>query len=96
MADLTFNIVLVAAAFLAVLRCVHREHQLRADNHEIQKSTRELIGQVQAELAKVGSDLDRLRHLIPEGQSPETNEAHEMTQRLVRTIDQIILITRGD
>lgn len=93
MGDVTFNVVLAAAAFLAILRCVHRERQLAVDKQELRAAQQEVIGQIQAELAKIGTEIDHLRQIIPEH---ESSEAHRVTQRLVRTIDEIILITRGD
>ena len=93
MGDLTFNVFLSLFGFLAILRCLHRDRQHTSDKLALHRSHQELLGQIQGMLAKVSGDIDRLRHVIPESQAPE---AHAMTQRLVRTIDEIILITRHD
>ena len=92
-ADLTFNLVLVVTAFIAVFTCLRRRHELQASMEEMRATHRELLGEIQRILARVGSDVDRLHHLIPEGAAPE---ARDVAQGLVRAIDEIILITRAD
>jgi hypothetical protein len=93
MADLTFNLGLVAAAFVGMFVCRRRYYQVLASTEEMRKGHQELLGEIQHVLANISGDIDRLHHLIPEDQAPE---ARQITQGLVRSIDQIILITRGD
>lgn len=92
-ADLTFNLVLAITAFIAVFACLRRRHELQRTMEDMQQTHRALLGEIQQILARVSGDVDRLHHLIPEGAAPE---ARDVAQGLVRAIDEIILITRGD
>lgn len=93
MADLTFNIVLAGTAFVGIFACRRRQHQLVVSMEEMRKGHLELLGEIQRVLATVSGDVDRLHRLIPEEQAPA---ARQITQGLVRAMDEIILITRGD
>jgi hypothetical protein len=93
MGNMTFNLVLALTAFIGVFSCFRRVRQLEASMEEMRRNHNEVIGEIQRILATVSSDVDRVRHLIPEGEAPE---ARRMTQQLVRAIDEIILITRGE
>lgn len=92
-ADLTFNLVLTLTAFIAVFTCLRRRHELQVAMSEMRTTHRDLLGEIQQILARVSGDIDRLQRLIPENQAPE---ARDVAQGLVRAIDEIILITRGD
>lgn len=92
-ADLTFNLLLAISAFIAVFACMRRRHQLQAAIDEMHKNHGELLGEIQQILARVSGDVDRLHRLIPESVAPE---ARDVAQGLVRSIDEIILITRAD
>jgi hypothetical protein len=91
--NLTFNIVLALAAFIGIFSCLRRQHQAEAATEEMARAHREVLGEIQHVLAKISGDIDRLHYLIPEAQAPE---ARQVTQELVRAIDEIILITRGE
>lgn len=92
-ADLTFNLVLLVTAFIAVFSCLRRRHELQRAIAEMRTNHRDLLGEIQQILARVSGDVDRLHRLIPEGAAPE---ARDVAQGLVRSIDEIILITRAD
>ena len=91
--DLTFNLILVLSGFIAVFACMRRRHQLQVAIDEMQKNHRDLLGEIQQILGRVGADVDRLQHLIPDEAPPE---ARDVAGGLVRAIDEIILITRAD
>ncbi|MGH8972594.1 MAG: hypothetical protein ACRD0C_05260 [Acidimicrobiia bacterium] len=91
--DFTFNIVLAVAAFITVFSCHRSRQQLQQAMEEMRSTHRELLGEIQGILARVSSDLDRLGRLIPEDNA---TEARDVAQGLVRAIDEIVLITRGD
>ncbi len=91
--DFTFNIVLAVAAFITVFSCFRSRQQLHQAMSEMRSTHRELLGEIQGILARVSSDLDRLHRLIPEDNA---TEARDVAQGLVRAIDEIVLITRGD
>ncbi len=95
MADLTFNLGLSVAAFITVFSCFRGKQQLRGAMEEMRSTHRELLGEIQGILARVSGDLDRLHRLIPED-SAAASEARDVAQGLVRAIDEIVLITRGD
>jgi hypothetical protein len=92
-ANMAFNLVLAVSAFVSIFACFRRQRQLEASNQEMRRNHNELIGEIQRVLATVSGDVDRLRHLIPEAEAPE---AQRMVRELVRAIDEIILITRGE
>ena len=91
--DLTFNIALSVTAFIAIFSCLRRRNELMRSMEDMQKNHHELLGEIQQILARVSGDVDRLHHLIPDGAAPE---ASDVAQGLVRSIDEIILITRAD
>lgn len=93
MGDLTFNLGLTVAAFITVFSCFRSRQQLQAAMREMQSTHKELLGEIQGILARVSGDLDRLHRLIPEDSA---TEARDVAQGLVRAIDEIVLITRGD
>ena len=92
MGHLTFNVVLALTAFVASFTCLRRQHQAEAAIEEMARTHREVLGEIQHALARIAGDIDRLHHLIPEAQAPE---ARQVTQGVVRAIDEIVLITRG-
>lgn len=91
--DLTFNIALTVTAFIAIFSCLRRRNELMRSMEDMQKNHQELLGEIQQILARVSGDVDRLHRLIPDGAAPE---ASDVAQGLVRSIDEIILITRAD
>jgi hypothetical protein len=91
--DYTFNIALAVAGFITVFSCFRSRQQLQMAMEEMRSTHRELLGEIQGILARVSSDLDRLHRLIPEDNA---SEARDVAQGLVRAIDEIVLITRGD
>lgn len=91
--DLTFNLALSVTAFIAIFTCLRRRHELQRTMEEMRDNHRELLGEIQQILARVGGDVDRLHRLIPENAAPE---ARDVAQGLVRAIDEVILITRAD
>jgi len=93
MSDLTFNLALTVAAFITVFSCFRRIQTLQNAMGEMRSNQRELLGEIQGILGRISGDLDRLHHLIPEDSG---SEARDVAQGLVRAIDEIVLITRGD
>ena len=91
--DYTFNIALTVAGFITVFACFRSRQQLQQAMTEMRTTHRELLGEIQGILARVSGDLDRLHRLIPEDTA---SEAKDVAQGLVRAIDEIVLITRGD
>jgi hypothetical protein len=89
----TFNLALVVAAFITVFSCYRSRQTLQSAMEEMRSTHRELLGEIQGILARVSGDLDRLHRLIPEDNA---SEARDVAQNLVRAIDEIVLITRGD
>ena len=93
MTDLTFNLGLTVAAFITVFSCFRSRQQLQGAMAEMRTNQRELLGEIQGILGRISSDLDRLHRLIPDD---DASEARHVAQGLVRAIDEIVLITRGD
>ena len=93
MADLTFDLGLAVAAFISVFACFRSRQQLHLAMEEMRATNAEILGEIQGILAGISSDLDRLGRLIPEDSAAE---ARDVAQRLVRAIDEIVLITRAD
>jgi len=93
MADLTFDLGLAVAAFISVFACFHSRQQCQMAMEDMRTTHREIIGEIQGILAGISADLDRLGRLIPEDSAAE---ARDVAQRLVRAIDDIVLITRAD
>jgi hypothetical protein len=93
MADLTFDLGLAAAAFVSVFACFRSRQQLNVAMEEMRSTHGEILGEIQGILAGISSDLDRLGRLIPEDSAAQ---ARDVAQRLVRAIDEIVLITRAD
>ncbi|MGH8992668.1 MAG: hypothetical protein ACRDYV_17435 [Acidimicrobiia bacterium] len=93
MTDLTFNVALAVAGFITVFACFRGRQQLGAAMEEMRSNHRELLGEIQGILARISGDLDRLQRLIPQD---DASEARHVAQGLVRAIDEIVLITRGD
>ncbi len=91
--DYTFNIALAVAGFITVFSCFRKVQQVQAAMDEMRSNHRELLGEIQGILARVSGDLDRLYRLIPEDTA---SDARNVAQGLVRSIDEIVLITRGD
>ena len=91
--DLTFNLGLTVAAFISVFLCFRRTQHLQTQIGEMRDNHRELLGEVQGILARISGDLDHLNRMLPEDSA---REARDVAQGLVRAIDEIVLITRGD
>jgi hypothetical protein len=93
MADMTFDLGLAMAAFISVFACFHSRQQIQLAMEDMRSNHNEILGEIQALLAGISGDLDRLAGLIPEDAAAE---ARDVAQGLVRAIDQIVLITRAD
>jgi hypothetical protein len=93
MANLTFDLGLAVAAFISVFACFRSRQQVHLAMEEMRSTHGEVLGEIQGILAGISSDLDRLGRLIPEDSAAE---ARDVAQRLVRAIDEIVLITRAD
>jgi len=93
MADLTFDLGLAVAAFISVFASFRSRHELHVAMEEMRSTHGEILGEIQGLLAGISGDLDRLSRLIPEDSAAE---ARDVAQRLVRAIDEIVLITRAD
>ena len=93
MAHLTFDLGLGVAAFISVFACFRSRQQLQMAMEEMRSTHGEILGEIQGIMAGISGDLDRLRRLIPEDSAAE---ARDVAQRLVRAIDEIVLITRAD
>jgi hypothetical protein len=93
MADMTFDIGLAVAAFISVFACFRSRQQLHMALEETRSTHAEILGEIQGIMAGISGDLDRLGRLIPEDSAAE---ARDVAQRLVRAIDEIVLITRAD
>jgi len=93
MADLTFDLGLAVAAFISVFACFRGRQQSHIAMEDMRSTHGEILGEIQGILAGISGDLDRLGRLIPEDSAAE---ARDVAQRLVRAIDEIVLITRAD
>lgn len=93
MANLTFDVGMAVAAFISVFACFHSRQQLHVAMEEMRSRHAEILGEIQGILAGISSDLDRLGRLIPEDSAAEARDA---AQRLVRAMDELVLITRAD
>ena len=93
MANLTFDLGLSVAAFISVFACFRSRQQLHMAMEEMRSTHGEILGEIQGIMARISGDLDRLGRLIPEDSAAE---ARDVAQRLVRAIDEIVLITRAD
>jgi hypothetical protein len=93
MANLTFDLGLAVAAFISVFACFRSRQQMQLAMEEMRSRQAEILGEIQGIMAGVSGDLDRLGRLIPEDSAAE---ARDVAQRLVRAIDEIVLITRAD
>jgi len=93
MADLTFDLGLAVAAFISVFACFHSRQQLHLAMEEMRTTHGEILGEIQGILAGISGDLDSLGRLIPEDSAAE---ARDVAQRVVRAIDEVVLITRAD
>jgi hypothetical protein len=93
MANLTFDLGLAVAAFISVFACFHSRQQSLMAMEDMHSTHGEILGEIEAILAGISGDLDRLGRLIPEDSGAE---ARDVAQRLVRAIDEIVLITRAD
>ena len=93
MANLTFDLGLAVAAFISVFACFRSRQQLHMAMEDLRSTHGEILGEIQGILAGISGDLDRLGRLIPEDSAAE---ARDVAQRLVRAIDEIVLITRAD
>lgn len=93
MADLTFDVGLAVAAFISVFACFRSRQQSQLAMEDMRSTHAEIIGEIEAILAGISSDLDRLGRLIPEDASAE---ARDVAQRLVRAMDELVLVTRAD
>ena len=93
MANMTFDLGLAVAAFISVFACFHSRQQMQLAMEEMRSRQAEILGEIQGLMAGVSGDLDRLGRLIAEDSAAE---ARDVAQRLVRAIDEIVLITRAD
>ena len=93
MAELTFDLGLAVAAFISVFACFRSRQQMQVAMEDMRSTHREILGEIEGILAGISGDLDRLARLIPEDSAAE---ARDVAQRLVRAIDEIVLITRAD
>ena len=93
MANMTFDLGLAVAAFISVFACFRSRQQMQLAMEEMRSRQAEILGEIQGIMAAIGGDLDRLGRLIPEDSAAE---ARDVAQRLVRAIDEIVLITRAD
>lgn len=93
MANLTFDVGLAVAAFISVFACFHSRQQIHLAMEEMRSRHNEILGEIQALLAGISGDIDRLGRLIPEDSAAE---ARDVAHGLVRAIDEIVLITRAD
>jgi len=93
MANLTFDLGLSVAAFISVFACFRSRQQLHMAMDDMRSTHGEILGEIQGILAGISADLDRLGRLIPEDSAAE---ARNVAQRLVRAIDEVVLITRAD
>ena len=84
---------MAVAAFISVFACFHSRQQMQLAMEEMRSRHAEILGEIQGIMAGVSGDLDRLGRLIPEDSAAE---ARDVAQRLVRAIDEIVLITRAD
>ena len=93
MANLNFDLGLSVAAFISVFAAFRSRQQLHMAMEDMRSTHAEILGEIQGLLAGISGDLDRLGRLIPE---ESASEARDVAQRLVRAIDEIVLITRAD
>ena len=93
MANLTFDLGLAVAAFISVFACFRSRQQVHLAMEEMRATHGEILGEIQGILAGISGDLDRLGRLIPEDSAAE---ARDVAQRVVRAIDEIVLVTRAD
>jgi len=93
LANVTFDLGMAAAAFVSVFACFHSRQQLHVAMEEMRSRHAEILGEIQGILAGISGDLDRLGRLIPEDSAAEARDA---AQRLVRAMDELVLITRAD
>jgi hypothetical protein len=93
MANMTFDLGLAVAAFISVFACFRSRQQTQLAMEEMRSRHAEILGEIQEIMARLSGDLDRLGRLIPEDSAVE---ARDVAQRLVRVIDEIVLITRAD
>jgi hypothetical protein len=93
MANLTFDLGLAVAAFISVFASFRGRQQAVMAMEEMRATHAEILAEIQGILAGLSGDLDRLGRLIPEDSAAE---ARDVAHRLVRAIDEIVLITRAD
>jgi hypothetical protein len=93
MANVTFDVAMAVSAFVSVFACFHSRQQLHVAMEEMRTRHAEILGEIQGILAGISGDLDRLGRLIPEDSAAEARDA---AQRLVRAMDELVLITRAD
>ena len=93
MAEVTFDLGLAVAAFISVFACFHSRQQIHLAMEEMRSRHSEILGEIQGILGGISGDLDRLGRLIPEDSAAE---ARDVAQRLVRAMDELVLITRAD
>jgi len=93
MVEVTFDLGLAVAAFISVFACFHSRQQIHLAMEEMRSRHSEILGEIQGILAGISGDLDRLGRLIPEDSAAE---ARDVAQRLVRAMDELVLITRAD
>ncbi|MGH9041738.1 MAG: hypothetical protein ACRDZ3_16085 [Acidimicrobiia bacterium] len=91
--EFTFNLALAVTAFIAVFATMRSRRTMMVTMEEMRNNQKELLGEIQMILARINGDVDRLNRLIPEHEAPE---AREIASALVRSLDEIILITRAD
>lgn len=91
--DYTFNIALSVTAFISVFATLRSRRVMMVAMEEMRTNHKDLLGEIQSILARINGDIDRLHGLIPEHEAPE---AREIASGLVRSLDEIILITRAD
>ncbi len=93
MAEVTFDLGLAVAAFISVFACFHSRQQIHLAMEEMRSRHSEILGEMQGILGGISGDLDRLGRLTPEHSAAE---ARDIAQRLVRAMDELVLITRAD
>jgi hypothetical protein len=93
MANVTFDLLVGVSAFISVFACFHSRQQIHLAMEDMRSNHNEILGEIQALLAGISGDLDRLGRLIPEDSAAE---ARDVAQRLVRAMDELVLITRAD